>query len=150
MRLARTVRLVVAIWIFFAACSMVPAQTGLVPGGVVQAKPPLFPPEAKARGRTGSVLLRAVITRDGLLRDIRVVSGPDLFREYAINAANSWKYKPYILNGSPVDYETTIRVNFNMSKQQKAAAKAAAQEREPTLITPERSEHPTEIPGAPK
>ena len=114
-------------FVIFGAVLLTVCRTELAPAQTLLRSAPLvYPPEAKARGLTGSVVLHGVIGKDGVLRDLRVVSGPVVFRQVALDAARSWVYKPYTFGGFPVDQETNVTVNFNMTKKEKAAAKAAA------------------------
>ncbi len=76
---------------------------------------PVYPPEAKAQGISGSVVLHAIIGRDGSVQSLAVVSGNSLLSEAALVAVKTWVYKPYLLNGQPTEVDTTITVNFNLS-----------------------------------
>ena len=76
--------------------------------------PPIFPQRAKDNQVTGSVVLLAVIGRDGHVHSLRPTKVPDTdLTIAAIAAVKQWTYKPYLLNGEPVDVETTITVNFD-------------------------------------
>jgi len=83
-------------------------------GNVQQVQAPLYPPEAKAQKKQGTVILHAIIGKDGSVRDVTVISGPELFREAAVRAVQQWKYKPYHFMGKVVDVDTTITVNFRL------------------------------------
>jgi peptidyl-prolyl cis-trans isomerase A (cyclophilin A) len=89
---------------------------GVAAGMLAEAHPPIYPAEAKKEGIQGKVVLEAVIGADGQVRDVRVVSGPDLLRQPAINAVESWHYRPYHLNGQPVAVRTAINVIFTLGK----------------------------------
>ncbi len=65
----------------------------------------------------GSVVLRAVIDRQGHIRELAVVRGPADMTAAAIEAARHWRFKPYLQNGQPVETETLITVDFNISTQ---------------------------------
>jgi len=65
----------------------------------------------------GSVVLRAVIDRQGYIRELAVVRGPADMTAAAIEAARHWRFKPYLQNGKPVETETLITVDFNISAQ---------------------------------
>jgi len=56
----------------------------------------------------------AIIGKDGSIQRLQVVSGHPLLAPAAIEAAKQWRYRPYILNGQPVEVETTIRVTFHI------------------------------------
>lgn len=78
---------------------------------------PRYPPSAKAAGIQGTVVLDATITTEGVPVDLRVVSSPsnDL-TQASIDAVRQWRYRPTLLNGEPVEVETTININFTLSK----------------------------------
>ncbi|HEX3570589.1 MAG TPA: TonB family protein [Acidobacteriaceae bacterium] len=77
---------------------------------------PMYPPDARAAGIQGTVMLKAVISKDGSVGKLTVVSGPKELMQSAIEAVSQWKYKPYLLNGQPVDVETTINVNYSLAE----------------------------------
>lgn len=76
---------------------------------------PIYPPEAKEKKLTGTVILNATIGKDGTIQSLVVVSGPEIFQKSAIDAVHQWTYKPYLLNGDPVAVETTITVNYALA-----------------------------------
>ncbi|MGD0647715.1 MAG: M56 family metallopeptidase [Acidobacteriaceae bacterium] len=77
---------------------------------------PVYPPDAKAAGIQGSVILDAVIGKDGMISSLKLVSGPPELTKAAWNAVKQWTYKPYLLNGDPIAVETTITVTFALAK----------------------------------
>ena len=77
---------------------------------------PIYPPDAKAAGIQGSVVLDAVIGKDGIIYSLNLVSGPPELTKSAWEAVKQWTYKPYLLNGDPVAVETTITVTFALAK----------------------------------
>jgi TonB family protein len=79
---------------------------------------PVYPPNMKADHVAGTVVLRALIGRDGHIRSLRPVSANDPeFVISAIAAVRQWTYTPYLLNGLPTDVDTTITVNYALNKQ---------------------------------
>ena len=66
-------------------------------------------------GVQGTVVLAATISRDGVIQNLRVLSGPPSLRIAAQEAVAQWRYRPYLLNGQPVEVETTINVVFAMT-----------------------------------
>lgn len=94
---------------------------GVVEGSLVQKVAPIYPVEAKQAGISGMVRLHGVIDREGGLKNLRVLSGPPLLQDAALDAARQWRYKPYTLNGNPVEVETTINVNFTLDKSASAS-----------------------------
>jgi len=77
---------------------------------------PQYPPEAGRERVEGTVVLLAVIGTDGTVKDLRVESGPSVLAQAAIDAVKQWRYKPYLLNGSPVEIDSRITINFTMSR----------------------------------
>lgn len=73
---------------------------------------PLYPQIAKSAGIRGQVILRAVISKDGIIENLRVVSGHPVLAQAAIEAVRQWRYRPYSLNGETVEVETQVTVNF--------------------------------------
>ena len=57
----------------------------------------------------------AMISKEGTIEELKVVSGPPLLIQAAQDAVKQWRYKPTILNGEPVEVQTTIDVNFSLS-----------------------------------
>lgn len=90
-------------------------SAGLMAGNVVSQVPPVYPPDAKVKGIQGTVVLKAVISKSGDVEQLAVVSGPTELQVSALDAVKQWKYKPYLLNGQPVQVETTINVNYTFS-----------------------------------
>jgi protein TonB len=62
----------------------------------------------------GTVQLQATISRKGTIENLRVVSGPPLLQQAAIDAVKQWRYRPYLLNGEPVEVETAVNVDFKL------------------------------------
>ena len=77
---------------------------------------PKYPPEAGRERIEGIVVLMAVIGKDGTVRDVRVESGLPVLAEAAIEAVKQWRYRPYLLNGEPVEIDSQITINFNLSR----------------------------------
>jgi protein TonB len=87
-------------------------------GGQVQeakiiARPnPVYPPLARQARIQGKVQLHAIIDKDGRVGELQVVSGHPLLVKAALDAVQNWRYQPTVLNGEPVEVDTTIDVNF--------------------------------------
>ena len=77
---------------------------------------PVYPPDAKKARVTGSVVLEAMIGKDGNVENLKVVSGPSMLQQSAMDAVRQWTYKPYLLNGDPVEIKTKITVVYSLSK----------------------------------
>jgi len=76
---------------------------------------PLYPPLAKQARIQGTVELNAIIGKDGTVQNLTVVKGHPLLVQAALDAVKQWRYKPTLLNGEPVEVQTTIDVNFTLS-----------------------------------
>jgi len=91
-------------------------------GGNVQATKiltkvaPIYPAEAKANGISGTVQLSVFIGQDGTVQQLAVLSGPPELTQASLDAVKQWVYQPTLLNGNPVQVETTITVNFTLSQ----------------------------------
>jgi periplasmic protein TonB len=90
-------------------------------GSVQQAKlirqpHPVYPPLAKQARISGTVHLSAIIAKDGTIQKLEVISGHPLLVPAALEAVKQWVYQPTLLNGEPVEVQTTIDVNFTLSQ----------------------------------
>ena len=86
--------------------------TGAMTGSLIKKIQPVYPPEAKRYRVQGSVVLRAVIGKDGRIKNLAPISGPKELIQASIGAVQQWQYRPYMLNGEPVEVDTQITVNF--------------------------------------
>ncbi len=90
--------------------------SGVVQGLRLSNVAPVYPAQSKANHTTGSVILHARLGRDGRIHGLKIVSTPDADLAIAsLSAVRQWTYKSFLLNGKPVEIETQITVNFNMS-----------------------------------
>jgi len=60
------------------------------------------------------VVLQATISKTGTIENLRVISGPAMLQQSAMDAVKSWRYRPYLLNNDPVEVETTVNVVFSL------------------------------------
>jgi TonB family protein len=90
---------------------------GVSQGLVVKRVQPVYPPQAMRMRVEGSVELLATISKNGDISALKVVSGEPLLARAATDAVKQWKYKPYLLNGEPVDIQTQITVKFKAPPQ---------------------------------
>jgi periplasmic protein TonB len=88
---------------------------GVAEGLLVHQVRPNYPPLARQARVQGAVVLQAVISKDGTIQNLRVVSGHPMLVQSALDAVKQWRYKPYFLNGEPVEVETSITVNFTLA-----------------------------------
>jgi protein TonB len=92
----------------------VPAR--MAEANLVYDVPPKYPPEAGRARIEGTVVLLAVIGKDGAVEDVRVEKGLPVLAQAAIEAVKQWRYRPYLLNGEPVEVDSHITINFTLSK----------------------------------
>src|SRR5579862_8418849 len=88
---------------------------GVSTGLLVRKVNPTYPPLARQARIQGTVVLHAVIGKDGSIQNLQLVSGHPMLAPAAIEAVKQWKYKPYLLNGEPVEVDTEVQVNFTLS-----------------------------------
>lgn len=89
-------------------------SSGVIDGYIVNKTPPTYPAIARAARIQGSVVLAAVISKNGTIEKLHVISGPQMLQQSALDAVSTWRYKPYLLNGEPVEVETQVNVIFNL------------------------------------
>jgi peptidyl-prolyl cis-trans isomerase A (cyclophilin A) len=77
---------------------------------------PVYPIEARQAGVSGRVELEALIGTDGTIKDLQVIAGPELLQQAALDAVRTWRYRPYLLNGQPVEVRTIINVIFTLGR----------------------------------
>src|SRR5713226_9618612 len=94
------------------ALQRVRVSQGVTAGLVIHKVQPLYPPLAKTARVQGTVQLAAIIGKDGTIQNLHVLSGHPLLTHAALDAVKQWRYKPYILNGEPVEVDTQITVIF--------------------------------------
>ena len=112
--------MLLALLVCGAAAQSNPPEQVQVPSGVSQGLliykvQPIYPELARQARVQGTVVLQAVIDKDGSIKDLTVTSGHPMLIQAALDAVKQWRYKPYYLNGEPVLVGTTINVNFELS-----------------------------------
>jgi len=98
-----------------AAPQRIRVSQGVLAGNLIQQVQPVYPPMAKIARVQGTVVLQAVISKQGTIENLRVVNGHPMLIQAAIDAVKQWRYKPYLLSGEPVEVDTQITVNFNLT-----------------------------------
>jgi TonB family protein len=88
----------------------VPAE--VMTSHLISSRVPVYPEEARVRHAEGQVVMQAVVTKDGAVGHVHVLTGDTSLRAAAASAVATWRYRPYMLNGEPVDVSTTISVEF--------------------------------------
>jgi protein TonB len=92
-----------------------PPVSRMMEGNLIHRVEPSYPSIAKQARIQGSVLLRATIGKDGSIENLRLLSGHPMLAQAAFEAVRQWRYRPYFLNGEPVEVETQVTVKFVLS-----------------------------------
>jgi len=88
---------------------------GVAQGFLLKKEIPVYPQDAKDARVSGTVVLRAVIGKEGAIHDLHVVSAPwPSLAASSLWSVSHWQYRPYLLNGNPVEVETTVNVVFSL------------------------------------
>lgn len=95
--------------------SVAKVSSGVLEGLLYSKTPPAYPTIARTAGISGTVVLAATISKEGTIVNLHVVSGHPMLTDVAMQAVKTWRYHPYLLNGQPVEVETTINVVFSMA-----------------------------------
>jgi protein TonB len=90
-------------------------SSGVSSGLLIRKVSPNYPPLARQARIQGTVVLQAQISKDGSIQNLQLISGHPMLAPAAIEAVKQWKYKPYLLNGEPVEVETQVQVNFTLA-----------------------------------
>jgi protein TonB len=90
-------------------------SSGVSSGLLIRKVSPTYPPLARQARIQGTVVLQAQISKDGSIQNLQLISGHPMLAPAAIEAVKQWKYKPYLLNGEPVEVETQVQVNFTLA-----------------------------------
>lgn len=97
-----------------AAPQKLRVSSGVADGLKVHDVQPTYPQMARIAHIQGDVVLQATISKNGTIENLHAIQGHPILIQAAMDAVKQWKYKPYILNGEPVEVETTIKVQFHM------------------------------------
>ncbi len=90
-------------------------SSGVSTGLLIRKVPPTYPPLARQARIQGVVVLQAQISKEGNIQNLQLISGHPMLAPAAIEAVKQWKYKPYLLNGEPVEVDTQVQVNFTLA-----------------------------------
>jgi protein TonB len=91
-------------------------STTVEEGLLIRRTIPVYPAIAKAAGVSGTVALAATISKTGTIENLRVTGGPAMLQRAALDAVSTWLYRPYLLDGKPVEVETTVNVIFTLGR----------------------------------
>lgn len=93
---------------------MLRVSQGVSQGLLLKKVQPVYPSQALQMRQQGAVQLQAIISKEGNIRNLKVLSGAGILARAAVDAVRQWKYRPYYLNGEPVEIQTQITVNFRL------------------------------------
>jgi TonB family C-terminal domain len=96
------------------APKVVSVSAGVAVGMLLRRTQPAYPSIARSARVQGTVVLQATITRYGSVTNLKVLSGPPMLRQAAIDAVKTWQYKPYLLNNEPTEVDTQVNVVFSL------------------------------------
>jgi TonB family protein len=89
-----------------------PVSLGVSGGKLLHRVPPVYPTEARVLRQGGTVVLAATVMEDGKVGSVRVIDGPPVFAQSAVEAVKQWRYRPFELDGKPVKNEIGITLHF--------------------------------------
>lgn len=89
---------------------------GVSTGLLIKKVAPSYPPNALRMQVEGNVELIATISKEGKISNIKVLNGDAQLTKAAVDAVKQWKYKPYLLNGEPVEIQTQVTVKFKLPR----------------------------------
>jgi len=92
-----------------------PPTSVLEQGVVISRVQPVYPHIAIVNRVQGSVHLNAIITPNGTLESLHVISGHPMLARAALEAVQQWRFRPYVLNGKPIEVQTEVTVNFSLN-----------------------------------
>jgi len=75
---------------------------------------PVYPDQALRSGMQGTVVLQALISKEGMVEDLKLMGGSLILGEAAVQAVRQWHYQPYFVNGRPVETQTQVTVEFKL------------------------------------
>ena len=94
---------------------VVRVSQGVMAGLLVSKVAPDYPADAKQARIQGTVVMRVIVDKEGNVANIQLISGHPILAPAAIDAVKQWKYRPFLLNGMPVEIETQVTVNFTLA-----------------------------------
>jgi protein TonB len=89
-------------------------STGVATGLLLSPIRPIYPAIAREARIQGTVVIEATISRAGTIENLQVTEGPPMLRQAAIDAVAAARYRPFLLNGEPVEVQTSIHVIFSL------------------------------------
>jgi TonB family protein len=103
---------------------------------LLEKTPPIYPPIARAARVSGTVILLVWVSREGSVSNAKVVNGPAMLQEAASACVMKWRYRPYIVNGSPSEFNTIVSLTFSLGSPDSAGQSIQTPLPAPVLISP--------------
>lgn len=100
----------------FEAAGAVKVNPAVMDENLIVQRVPAYPEAAKLNRIQGDVVMQALISKEGTVKRVHVVEGDSRLRSAAEEAVYKWRYRPYVLQGRPVEVATTVTVNFNLNR----------------------------------
>jgi TonB family protein len=94
--------------------SLLNVSSGVMAANLLAAPMPIYPKLASLTHMQGNVMMQAVISKEGTVESVHVLKGHRLLRSAATNAVRAWRYRPYLVNGRPVEVATIVSVEFTL------------------------------------
>jgi TonB family protein len=95
-----------------ASPRIINVSSGVMAANLLSASPPSYPKLAGLTHMQGKVVMQAIISKDGTVQNLQVIQGHRLLRSAAKNSARTWRYRPYMVNGKPVEVATIVSIDF--------------------------------------
>jgi TonB family protein len=95
---------------------LVNVSSGVMAANLLASPMPAYPRLASLTRMQGNVVMQAIISKTGTVESVRVIKGHRLLRSAATNAVRSWRYRPYLINGRPVEVATIVSVDFTLQR----------------------------------
>ncbi|HEX4577377.1 MAG TPA: energy transducer TonB [Edaphobacter sp.] len=98
------------------ATRLIQVDPSVMEANLIVSRVPAYPEAAKVSRVAGHVVMQALISKEGTVEHVHVTEGDSRLRTAAEEAVYKWRYRPYVLNGQPVEVATTVTVNFNLNR----------------------------------
>jgi TonB family protein len=98
------------------AAGAIKVNPSIMDENLIVQRVPAYPESAKISGVEGDVVMQALISKEGTVKRVHVIEGDSRLRSAAEEAVYKWRYRPYVLNGQPVEVATTVTVNFDLNR----------------------------------
>lgn len=129
-----------------ASSGRISISSEVIAGMLLEKTDPVYPPIAKAARVSGTVVLQAVINKAGAVIGLRFISGPPMLKQAAYDAVKTWRYRPFIYNGEPIEVESTINVIFSLTSSD-TPLKAAPSNSSSSTADAQGDSHTVEVQG---